>query len=78
MEMLAAQSFSEFHVQDKQGWSCAHRAAAFGTASDIILLSRLQAPLMLQTFKLSWPPIFCAVQFGNVETFQELKRLISS
>jgi ankyrin repeat protein len=74
IEMLAAQSFSEFHIQDKQGWSCVHRAAAFGTAMDIKILSRFQAPFMLQTVKLSWPPIFCAVQFENTATFTELTR----
>jgi ankyrin repeat protein len=26
------------------------------------------------TIKASWPPIFCAVQFGNVSTFNELRK----
>jgi ankyrin repeat protein len=29
---------------------------------------------MLQTIKMSWMPIFCAVQFGNISTFKELSK----
>jgi len=77
IEMFAAQSFSEFHVQDNHGWTCAHRAAAYGTAVDIRTLSTLHAPFMLQTFKLGWAPIFCAVSFGNAATFLDLSQLHS-
>jgi ankyrin repeat protein len=51
-----------------------HRAAAYGNPGDITLLERLNANPMLQTIKLSWMPIFCAVQFGNISTFKELKK----
>jgi ankyrin repeat protein len=51
-----------------------HRAAAFGHSGDIVALVNLHAPLDLMTIKASWPPIFCAVQFGNVSTFNELRK----
>lgn len=51
-----------------------HRAAAFGHADDIVALVKVHAPLALRTIKASWPPIFCAVQFGNVSTFNELRK----
>ena len=35
-------------------------------------LSIFHAPFMLHTIKLSWPPIVCAVHFGNAATFMEL------
>lgn len=72
IEVLSAASFSDFDVQDQEGWSGTHRAAAFGTAEDISALTRMRASLTLQTTKLLWVPIFCAVQFGNVATFTEL------
>jgi ankyrin repeat protein len=74
LETLSAASFSEFDAQDGEGWSCMHRAAAFGCADDIVALVKLNAPLTLRTIKTSWAPIFCAVQFGNISTFNELRK----
>jgi ankyrin repeat protein len=74
LEILSAASFTEFDAQDGEGWSCMHRAAAFGHADDVIALMKLRAPLALRTIKVSWPPIFCAVQFGNISTFNELRK----
>jgi hypothetical protein len=51
-----------------------HRAAAYGHADDIVALAKLHALLSLRTIKASWLPIFCAVQFGNISTFNELRK----
>jgi ankyrin repeat protein len=51
-----------------------HRAAAFGNAEDIRNLTSLHAPFTLRTKNLSWTPIFVAAQFGNMSTFNELKK----
>jgi len=51
-----------------------HRAAAFGNAEDIRNLISLHAPFTLRTRNLSWTPIFVAAQFGNLATFNELKK----
>jgi ankyrin repeat protein len=49
-----------------------HRAAAYGNAFDVETLIRRGAKYALKTFKLLWTPIFCAVQFGNLSTFNTL------
>ena len=72
IEMLSAVSFADLDLQDGEGWSCVHRAAAYGTADDIATLKRMHASISLRTQCLLWTPIFCAVQFGNVATFLEL------
>jgi ankyrin repeat protein len=74
LEALAASSFTEVDAQDKEGWSCMHRAAAFGRAHHIKALMKLHATLIIRTTKVSWTPIFCAVQYGNVATFNELRK----
>jgi ankyrin repeat protein len=51
-----------------------HRAAAYGNAEDIRNLISLHAPFTLRTKNLSWTPIFVAAQFGNMSTFNELKK----
>ena len=43
LEALAASSFTEVDAQDKEGWSCMHRAAAFGHAHHIRALMKLHA-----------------------------------
>ena len=68
-------SFTDFDTQDTEGWTCMHRAAAYGCAADIQLLVKLGASTNIQTRKVCWTPIFCAVQFGNVSTFEELRRI---
>ncbi|CZR69210.1 uncharacterized protein PAC_19110 [Phialocephala subalpina] len=75
LEILAAASFTDFHAQDREGWSIMHRAAAFDTADQIsVLLKRYTGLVDVQTYKLCWTPVFCAVQFGNTSTFHELWR----
>ena len=74
INMLSATSFTEFDIQDGEGWTCMHGAGAFGCANDISSLVKVHASLKIQTIKLSWTPIFCAVQFGNISTFNELRK----
>ena len=68
-------SFTDFDTQDTEGWTCMHRAAAYGCAEDIKLLVKLGASTTIQTKKVCWAPLFCAVQFGNISTFEELRRM---
>jgi len=75
LEILSAASFADFDAQDGEGWTCMHRAAAFGNAEDIKLLLKCQASTSSRTIKVSWMPIFCAVQFGNISTFNELRKV---
>jgi ankyrin repeat protein len=51
-----------------------HRAVAYGNAEDIKNLIDFQAPYTLRTSKLLWTPIFVAAQFGNMQTFNELRK----
>ncbi|KAK0109536.1 Ankyrin repeat domain-containing protein 60 [Cadophora gregata] len=74
IEMLSAASFNDFDTQDTEGWTCMHRAAAYGCANDIKLLVKLNVSTTIQTIKVCWTPIFCAVHFGNISTFEELRR----
>ncbi|KAH7306146.1 ankyrin repeat-containing domain protein [Rhexocercosporidium sp. MPI-PUGE-AT-0058] len=75
LEILSSASFTDFDTQDVEGWTCMHRAAAYGRADDIKLLLKLNASAAIQTVKVCWTPIFCAVHFGNISTFDELRRL---
>jgi ankyrin repeat protein len=72
LEILSASNFTGFDVQDAEGWTCMHRAAAYGNATDIQNLRNVGASLIPRTLKLSWMPIFLAVQFGNISAFNEL------
>ena len=73
LQLLSAASFSEFDIQDVDGWSVMHRAAAFGSAEDISALVSVGASVMLPT-SLGWMPIRCAVRFENVDTFLALMK----
>jgi hypothetical protein len=72
---LVTNSFDAFDTYDGGGWTCLHRAAAFGVAQDIISLSKINAPMETKTRGLLWTPIFCAVLFDNEATFHELRKL---
>ncbi|KAL5317849.1 hypothetical protein ACEPPN_014949 [Leptodophora sp. 'Broadleaf-Isolate-01'] len=75
LEILSSASFTDFNTQDVEGCTCMHRAAAYGHAEDIRLLLKLNASTTVQTVKVCWTPIFCAVHFGNISTFDELRRI---
>jgi len=75
LDILSAESFADFNLQDGEGWTCMHRAAAFGNGGDIRHLLKLNVSAILKTTKLSWLPIFCAVQFGNMATYKELAKI---
>lgn len=51
-----------------------HRAAVFGHTDDIKALVNLNTPIDLRTYKTCWTPIFCAAQYGNMATFNELRK----
>lgn len=72
LEMLISRGFANINVQSIEGWTALHRAAAHGTAEDVRHLLFHHADVSLRTGKLLWPPIFCAVRCGNVETLEEL------
>ncbi|KAH8651856.1 ankyrin repeat-containing domain protein [Tricladium varicosporioides] len=74
LEIISAASFSDFDAQDGDGWTAMHRAAAFGNANQIRSLIARGASPKIQTRNLMWTPIFCAVQFNNMSTFEELTR----
>jgi len=74
LQLLSAASFDNFDAQDAFGWSSAHRAAFYGKAEDVLALQRLNTSFTLLTSNLMWPPVFCAVRFGNVSTFHELRK----
>lgn len=74
LDVLQSSMFNEFDIQDGEGWSCMHRAAAYGNAGNVVALFKLHASSTLKTTKLLWAPIFCAVQFGNQSTFDELQK----
>jgi ankyrin repeat protein len=71
LELLSSATFSEFDIQDIDGWSAMHRAAAFGTSEDIAALKKRGSSVTSLTH-LDWAPIRCAVRFENVDTFSEL------
>ena len=73
LDLLSAASFSEFDIQDVDGWSAMHRAAAFGSCEDIAALVSHGAPCALLT-TMEWAPIRCAVKFENENTFVELAK----
>ena len=77
LQLLSAASFSEFDIQDVDGWSAMHRAAAFGSAEDIAALVAVGASVTLLT-NLGWMPIRCAVRFENIATFLELAKHLPS
>lgn len=55
-----------------------HRAAAYGNAQHIETLIQWHKPLLdSRTKRTYWSPLFCAVHFGNIETFNELRKYLS-
>lgn len=75
LQLLSAATFSEFDIQDVDGWSVMHRAAAYGSADDIAGLVSIGCSVMLLT-NMKWMPIRCAVRFQNSGTFQELVKYL--
>jgi ankyrin repeat protein len=75
LELLSSATFSEFDIQDIDGWSAMHRAAAFGTGEDIAALVKRGSSVSLLTW-MNWMPIRCAVRFENIDTFLELVKYL--
>ena len=74
LEMILGGYFTSINVQDAEGWTCLHRAAAFGSADDIETLIKFGASTSILNDRLEWTPNFCAVQFGNISTFTKLQK----
>ncbi len=77
LELLCSATFSEFDIQDIDGWSAMHRAAAYGRSEDVAALVRRGSSVTLLT-RLGWAPIRCAVRFENVDTFLELVKYLQA
>lgn len=71
-EICSSESFLSYDVQDGMGWSCLHRAAAFGTAKDIHFLIEAGASTAIHTKSHDWSPIHVAAVMNNVETLEAL------
>jgi ankyrin repeat protein len=66
------------NTQSVQGWTPAHRAAAFGNGEDMSSLIERGADIDLQTYELGWTPVFVAVHYRNISTFKRLTRYLNS
>ena len=62
------------NAQTSKGWTPLHRAAAHGTGQDVESLIKRGANLTLKTSQEDWMPIFAAVNFNNIDTFEKLVR----
>jgi ankyrin repeat protein len=71
-EMCKAQSFDAYNAQDRAGWTCLHRAAAYGTANDIRTLLGLGASMSMCTRGAAWTPIHVAAAMNNDKTLDAL------
>jgi len=72
IEMLTPHLLSGINTQSINGWTPLHRAAAYGTGQDIDSLVKRGANLTLKTYQEQWTPIFVAVEFNNIDTFERL------
>jgi hypothetical protein len=77
IDILVCNSFSQFDAQDKKGWTVLHRAAAWGTSTDVKKLIQMRASVDRRTYKLDWTPLFCAVAYNNLDTLQALLDVLS-
>jgi len=71
-EICSAEDFSSYDVQDGMGWTCLHRAAAYGTRDDIQSLVRRGASTAIHTTPLKWSPIHVAAVMNNLNTLAAL------
>lgn len=76
-EMCSAQEFTAFDAQDGAGWTCLHRAAAYGTGADIETLLRLGASTSLCTKGHGWSPIHVAAALDNLSALKALSKRAS-
>jgi ankyrin repeat protein len=70
-QVLCANAFSDFDIQDRYGATALHRAAMWGTAEDVQTLLQLGASPTL-TDEQVWTPAFCAASMNNVATLKRL------
>jgi ankyrin repeat protein len=74
LNICSSLAFDAYNVQDPTGWSCVHRAAAYGLARDMEMLIKLGACTTLQTRALGSTPIQMAATFNNVATLEVLTK----
>jgi len=72
LDISSSANFDTWDVQDGAGWSCLHRAAAYGKAADIRTLIQSGAPTSLHTMKYAWSPLQVAAIMNNVSTLEAL------
>jgi hypothetical protein len=75
--ICAAVGFAAYDAQDTSGWTCLHRAAAYGTPLDIEDLLRLGTSLLVYTTPNAWSPIHVAALTNNVKTLRALSRHVN-
>lgn len=71
-EICFAEGFDSYNVQDGMGWSCLHRASAFGTARDIHFILQGGASLAIYTKNHDWSPMHVATVMNNADTLAAL------
>jgi ankyrin repeat protein len=76
--MCSETGFSHPNTQDGSGWTCLHRAAAFGTARDIKALLKLGASMTMYTSQHAWTPIHVAAVMNNLSTLTALSAQVSA
>ena len=76
-QICSSAGFSSYDAQDEMGWTCLHRAAAFGTPKDIESILRLGASPTLYTHPHGWSPIHVAAVMNNVDTLKALSTGLS-
>ncbi|KAH8591096.1 ankyrin repeat-containing domain protein [Bisporella sp. PMI_857] len=72
LQICEDEHFDGWNVKDAREWTALHRASAFGQGKDVRKLLHMGASLTIVSWPMRWPPIFCAVRYGNESTFNVL------
>jgi ankyrin repeat protein len=72
LKLLAEHSVLDLEMVDANKWTALHRASAFGTAADVMVLISLGANPLSTSYHLGWQAIHYSVTAGNEQTFFEL------
>jgi hypothetical protein len=75
--ICSANDFNAYDVQDRAGWTCLHRASAFGISNDIESILKRGASLESYTSDHAWTPIHVAAVMNNVDTLEALSDHVS-
>ncbi len=74
LNLLDEYDVLDLEVADDQDWTVLDRVAAVGTAREVRRLIELGAKPEKVAMPLRWMAIHQAVFYGNIETFEELRR----